>query len=126
MKVGPHLANDFARALLMRRIAEGEQITNRDRGDALLRKGLDSRSHRLLIQWNDDRTIGSDAFRNAVTPTAWREEDRSRRLQEKIVQVRPFVAADFENILEAVGCQQTCHRALLLNQRVDGYSAAIN
>ena len=127
VKVGTQLTDDVACALLVRRIAEREQVTDGDRGYALRSELCDRGAHRILVQRRDDRRRPPRPARS--TPQRRRRGARNAGrlgLEQQIVHSRSLVAADLQGILEPVGGEDAGHRAFALDQRIDRDRAAVN
>ncbi len=126
MDLGPHLADDLARALLVCRIAEREEVTNRDRGNALCAQRFHRGAQRLLIERHHHRTVRGNPLGNGEAAAARRKEYGGLRLEEEIVEMRALVAADLEDIFEAIRGDEAGDGAFLLDKRVDRDRTAVD
>ena len=121
---GQLLGEDRADPLLVDRVGVGVQQADRDRLDALLGERPGDRPDRVLVERDEHLAVPVEPFRD---PEAQRPRDeRDGLLELDVVQRRPDLAADLEDVAEALGRDQRGPRDLALDDRVGRHGRAVD
>ena len=115
MGVGQRLADRLADALLVLRVQEGEQEADRDGLDLGLPQRGDDLGQRVLVE-RLQLAVGPHPLAHAEAQVAG--DERGRAAAREVVEVRPGLAADLQDVAEALGRHERRARAAALQEGV--------
>ena len=107
----------------MRVVEVGVQEADRDRLHALRGERVGRRRHRFLIERQQHGAGRIDAFRNLMAALA--RDQRDRRADGVVIQMRADLAADLQHVAEAPGGDQAGRHAAALDHHVGGDGGAV-
>src|SRR5690349_14327363 len=102
----------------MRRVAEGEEIGDRDRLDARFDELPHRRENALLVERGHDLARRRDALAYLLAELAGREEDRRLGLEDDPVESLAPLPADLKHVLESRRREEPEPRALAFEDGV--------
>ena len=121
----PLLLDQLARAQLVCRVDEREEVGDGDRGDlAGVAQPSDLASHGALVERCQDLAVAQHALRDADATRARHEMARLDPVQVEVVGARH--ALDAQDVAEAVGREQRHVRSPTLDQRVRRDGGAVH
>ena len=117
--------DQFARALLVRRIQEREQIAHRDRLRAVGDEFRRGTPQRLLIEWHDHLALRGHLLGHRPALRAGCQEHRRDRFQHDAVQILAELVADLDRVAKSFAGDQADLRAFALEHRIGGDRCAV-
>ena len=122
--LGPLLAHDLGRALLVHRVGEREQKHHRERLHPLVLEPLDRGSHRRLVERDHDVPLKIEPLGDADAPPP--RAERERRRQGGVPDVLLEAAAELDLIAMPLRGQQGRHRTGLRDHRIVGRGGGVH